>query len=91
MSNTPIFSLRLVPGTKAALSVIARQEHRSLGNLINRALEEYIESRGFQHCPGCHGSGVEGQDEDGEPVECDDCRALGFLFARARDRQKERT
>lgn len=80
MANTPIFSLRLDPGIKGAMTEIARRDSRSLSNLINKALREYIEAQGFMECPDCDGSsGTLGFDDDGHPDECDTCNGLGYV------------
>ena len=71
MANTPIFSLRLDPGIKGAMSELARRDGRSLSNLINRTLRQYIEQQGLMECPQCDGAGVLGVDEDGEPDAAD--------------------
>ncbi len=82
MANTPIFSLRLDPGIKGAMSELARRDGRSLSNLINRALRQYIEQQGLMECPHCDGTGVLGVDEDGEPDLCDACNGLAYVDAR---------
>lgn len=85
MANTPIFSLRLYPGLRGALDEIAKTEHRSVGNLINRALEGFIVSHGFQVCDNCGGHPANFPDEDGnDPDLCDVCDGLGYVPVAAR-------
>lgn len=91
MANTPIFSLRLDPGIKGAMTEIARRDSRSLSNLINKALREYIEGQGFMECPHCDGAGIIGVDEDGEPELCDACDGLAYVALKSEhSRQSKR-
>lgn len=79
MANTPVFTLRLPTGIKGALAEIAREDRRSVGNLISKVMEDYIGANGFMLCPDCMGSSVSGTDEDGEPDLCDTCNGLGYV------------
>lgn len=80
MANTPVHSVRLAVGVRSALQEIAKKDRRSTSNMISRALEDYIETRGYMVCPGdCCGSGIMGEDKDGEPQECDTCNGLGYV------------
>ena len=83
MANTPVFALRIPIGTRKALAEIAKREHRSASNLINRVLDEYIEARGFMICPGnCMGHGTYGTDANGDPDLCDTCDGFGYVKSR---------
>ena len=83
MANTPVFALRIPIGTRKALAEIAKREHRSTSNLINRVLDEYLEQHGLMVCPGnCMGHGTNGIGDDGEPDICDTCDGFGYVKTR---------
>lgn len=46
MANSPVLSLRLPPALRAELEKIAEQEGRSLGDVIRRALAQYLKEQG---------------------------------------------
>lgn len=77
--EAPVISLRIPIGIKTVLATLAKRERRSLANMITVALEEYIERHGHMTCPDCMGVGLQGQDEDGEPILCDTCDGHGFV------------
>ena len=79
MANTPVFTMRLPVGIRSALAAISRDERRSVGNLITKVMEDYIEERGYMLCPDCNGIGVQSHAEDGEPDLCDTCDGHGFV------------
>lgn len=84
MANTPVFTLRLPTGIKSALTLISRQERRSVANLINKVMEDYIEGKGLMLCPDCMGSGLGHpmhEDED-DPELCDTCDGIGHVVRR---------
>lgn len=73
------------------MTEIARRDSRSLSNLINKALREYIEGQGFMECPHCDGAGIIGVDEDGEPELCDACDGLAYVALKSEhSRQSKR-
>jgi predicted transcriptional regulator len=45
MANSPILSLRLPPELRAKLEIIAEKEGRSLGDVIRRALQQYLKEQ----------------------------------------------
>jgi DnaJ-class molecular chaperone len=74
--------MRLPPGIRGALNEIARTERRSVGNLITKVMEDYIEANGHMLCPECHGAGTVGMTEEAEPEMCDTCDGLGHVKRR---------
>jgi hypothetical protein len=79
MANTPVFTMRLSTGIKGALSVISRDERRSVANLINKVMENYIEQHGMMLCPDCNGHGLGPMVEEDEPNLCDTCDGHGYV------------
>lgn len=79
MANTPVYTMRLPLGIRGAIEAIAKRNRRSTANMITVALDEYIESHGCMTCPDCMGVGMQGQDEDDEPILCDTCDGHGFV------------
>lgn len=81
--ETPVTSLRIPIGTRTALAHIAKGERRSLANLVNRILEEYLERNGLMLCPDCMGAAALRLDEDGHPELCDTCDGFGCVKSKS--------
>jgi hypothetical protein len=79
MANTPVFTMRLPTGIKGALSVISRDERRSVANLISKVMEDYIEQHGMMLCPDCGGHGLGPMVDEDEPNLCDTCDGHGYV------------
>lgn len=79
MANTPVYNIRIPQGIRAGLREVAHVDRRSVSNLINLVLIEYLERCGVVLCPVCDGHPVERIDVDGHPELCDACEGLGCI------------